>query len=144
MQKIAFSIILLLLLLVESTLVAYPFVFILIFLLFMREQSIATLIIVLIAGFMLDSLRVIPLGTTPLFSFGLFFVLFLYNRALHLGEVMLLLAVCFAATVLYSMVAHYPIHWWLHVLVFVSLFVVVYKVHQKKHLRRSPFGPQGL
>lgn len=139
--RIVFFVILLLLLLLESTLISYPFVFVLIFLLFMRYQTIGTLVTVLIIGFMLDSLRVVSVGITPLFSFGLFFILFLYNRSLHLGELALLLVACFAATLLYSSVAHYPINLVLHVLVFTALFVVVYTVQQKKLSHNSPFGP---
>ncbi len=141
LARIIFVVILLILLMIESTLIAYPFVFILLFLLFMRYQTIGTLVIVLVIGSMLDSLRVIPLGITPLFSFGLFFILFLYNRSLHLGQVLLVFTACFFATLGYSYVAQYPINMILHSLVFTALFMVAYTVHRKKQTNNSPFGP---
>lgn len=136
-SRIIFIGILLLLLLIESTLISYPFTFILIFFLFMRNQSISTLLIVLIMSFMLDSLRVIPVGTTAIFSFAVFFVLFLYNRSIELGEMIILFIAGFLATLVYCYVAKYPINIFFHTLVFASLFVVSYIVHQKKHRRRS-------
>jgi hypothetical protein len=139
MQLLGFVIILSVLLVIESTLIAYPFVFVLLFLLFMRHQSIVTLVIVFIFGCIIDSLRVVPLGTTALFSFGLFFILFLYNRSLQLSEIMLLLIACFGATFIYSIVAHYPLNIVLHLLVFSLLFVVVYKVRRKHEAQASPY-----
>lgn len=136
-----FTAIILSLLVIESTLVSYPFVFILLFLLFMRYQTIGTLIIVLVLGCMLDVLRVVTIGITPLFSFGLFFVLFLYNRSLNLGQFLLIFIACFFATLLYSYVAKYPINLVLHAFVFTSLFVVAYTIHRKKQTAHSPFGP---
>lgn len=141
LTRIVFIAILLILLVIESTLIAYPFVFILLFLLFMRYQTIGTLVIVLVIGSMLDSLRVVPIGITPLFSFGLFFVLFLYNRSLHLGQLLLVFITCFFATIGYSYVAHYPINIVQHSLVFAALFMVAYTVHRKKQTSNSPFGP---
>ncbi|HRN96075.1 MAG TPA: hypothetical protein PLD54_01375 [Candidatus Levybacteria bacterium] len=135
--RIIFVSILLLLLLIESTLISYPFVFILIFLLFMRYQTISTLIIVLVVSIMLDALRVIPVGTTAIFSFAVFFVLFLYNRSIKLGEMILLFVAGFLTTLVYSYIAQYPINLVLHFLVFAALFVVAYTVHQKTHKKSS-------
>lgn len=140
MQKVVIGIILAILLLIESTFIAYPFVFVLLFLLGMRYPSIWTLGIVFVTSFVLDTLRVIPLGTTSLFVFALFFFLFLYNRALHLGEIMLVLLAAFVATIIYSTIANYPFNMFLHILVFSLLFVVVYKVQQSREEKSSPFS----
>jgi hypothetical protein len=123
---------LLLLILIESTLISYPFVFILIFLLFMRYQSISTLIIVLLISSILDAIRVVPVGTTALFSFTIFFILFLYNRTIQLGEMALLFVAGFFITLGYSYIADYPINALLHILVFLTLFCISYLLHQKK------------
>ena len=136
-SRIIFIGILLLLLLIQSTLVSYPFTFILIFFLFMRHQSISTLLIVLVMSFILDSLRVIPVGTTAIFSFAVFFVLFLYNRSIELGEMIILFIAGFMATLVYCYVAKYPINLFFHTFIFLLLFGVSYLVHQKKQKRKS-------
>lgn len=130
-RRILFISILLILILIESTLISYPFVFILIFLLFMRDQSIFTLILVLIMSSILDIVRVVPVGSTAIFSFTIFFVLFLYNRSIHLGEMALLFIAGFFITIFYSYVTQYPINAILHILVFATLFLVTYLLHQK-------------
>jgi hypothetical protein len=79
----------------------------------------------------LDAIRVVPVGTTALFSFATFFVLFLYNRSIQLGEMVLLFIAGFFITIFYSYIAHYPINALLHALVFSALFLVTYTIHQK-------------
>ncbi len=143
-RNILFFIILLLLVLIESTLIAYPFVFILMFLLFMRSQTISTLIMVFIIGLILDSVRIIPFGITPMISFGLFFLLFLYNKALHLRGLFLILLACFAATMGYAFVAQYPFSPFMHMCVFVLLSLVLYKVSRKQRKTTSVFSPYQL
>ncbi len=134
-----FFVILILLLVIESTIISYPFVFILLFLMFMRYQTIGTLIVVMIVGSILDSLRVVSVGITPLFSFTLFFVLFLYTRKLDLRQTILVITACFFATLVYSHVTHYPINLLLHFVVFFALFVIAYIVHRKRSKESSPF-----
>jgi hypothetical protein len=130
-SRILFIGIVTILILIESTLISYPFVFILIFLLFMRYQTVSTLVIVLVMSIILDAVRVVPIGTTALFSFATFFMLFLYNRSIELGEMFLLFIAGFFITLFYGYVAEYPINGLLHFLVFATLLLVAYTVQQK-------------
>lgn len=140
MLFLLFSIILIFLLIIESTIVSYPFIFVLLFFLFMRYQTITTLVMVLLTGSLLDNLRLVPVGLTPLILFGLFFILFLYTRKIDVRQILIIFITCFFATIFYSYVANYPINLLFHLIVFSALFMVAFITHRKKKSSYS-FSP---
>lgn len=130
--KIFFTILLIFSLIIESTLIAFPLVFVLsLFILALYKNS-WMLAVVFLFAFAVDAIRVAPLGLTPAILMGCAILFSFYQRTLHAADIVIFSVIIFALSIIYDVVAGYPISIGWSMVVFGFLWLVLYSVYKEK------------
>lgn len=116
----------------ETTLFPFPFVVLSCLLLYWLDKSEKSLILIFLAGFALDSLKVARIGVTPLFIFAALFLLNLYEKWFELKSVSALLLLVFGALALYALTAGYNLFYIIYGAAVVFLAVLTSQLATRK------------
>lgn len=93
----------------ESVLVSFPFVLLLLIILFLYEQDTATLVFAFVVSLLLDASRSWTFGATALFFFSVALLLVLYKRTFEAKEYVPMLLFTAFFVVIYAFLASYSI-----------------------------------
>lgn len=119
-------------LLIESTFSFFPLVLIFSYFLFFAWSDFRALLIILLVSFVLDSLRVVNFGITPLFIFTSFLLLFLYKKIFTLSDPRIIFTITLTFGIIYSKIVGYGTN-----IIFSSIllvaFLVLFKYFQTKN-----------
>lgn len=118
-------VLLFLMLVIESTFIAYPFVLVVSLFAITVFRSNRILIAIFTLTLLLDIVRVIPLGTTTLFVFAFALLSSFYQRSLHAADVLIFAGVIFVISIVYSIVTFYSVNIFLSIAVFASILAVL-------------------
>lgn len=115
-------------LLLEASIIPFPFVFIFSLLLLIYFRSHFTEVVVLSFALMLDVLRMHTIGITPLMIFSVLFLMDLYRYAFNTRDKKFILIILAVSSLIYAQMVRYeisPILYGVHFLIIsVSLFVL--------------------
>lgn len=131
-EKILFAVLLLLLLLVETTIISYPFIFIFSLFSMLIFKSVRMAIFVFVIGILLDTLRVVPIGMTSVLVLTFGIAVSFYARSLHAADILIFSGVIFILTLIYSILAHYPLSIFWSVVTFGSILFLLYSIFSKQ------------
>lgn len=122
-HKSLFSFLLLLAVIMESTLLPYPLVFLIAGLFFLYSKDFISCVIICLAAFFLDALVVNAFSQTALFIFVLLTVLVLLERVFTFEDMRFIVIVLFISCEIYRYVLGYPFNFLLSFFVIVGLLL---------------------
>lgn len=106
---VLFLLILILFLLLEFSFFSIPFIFIFSILVLSFYRNEISFLFVLLAGLMVDSLRIENFGITPFFIFATFLIIYLYEKYFGSSDVMVITLITIIATFVYSYILSYSL-----------------------------------
>ena len=102
-------ILLFLFVLLESTIISFPLVLVASVIAFVLFPEIKTLVVIFLAAFVLDSVRLHMIGITPLVIFAIIFILNFNREFFDIRDYVYLLAVVILGVIVYSHIMDYGI-----------------------------------
>lgn len=123
-------------LLIESTFSFFPLVLIFSYLLFFIWENFRVFLIIFIATFILDSLRVVNFGVTPLFLFTSLLVLLLYRKTFTLQDPRIIFALILIFGIIYSVIVGYGTNIIFSIILLIA-FSISFKYFQTKNFTFS-------
>lgn len=130
--RLVFSILIFLSAIVESTILPFPFVFILSFVLFVFFEDLFSLFIIFICALFLDLLFLNNIGYTPLIIFSFFILIAFLENVFSSRNAIFLGASLILGVVLYQWLSNYPLS--IMLTVFLAIGVGIYTFLEKRRL----------
>jgi len=115
--KVVFMVLALLGIMVESAVVSFPFVVLLLIVLFLYEADTSTVVFAFITSLLLDASRSFPFGATALFFFSVALLLVFYKRTFEVKEYFPMILFTAFFVLIYAVLASYSVAFTLVVLV---------------------------
>lgn len=116
--RLIISLLLFVSLFIETSLVAFPFIFILSVITYILFPDLKTFMTVFLIGLGLDILKASPVGATPLVIFSSFSLLDLVRRVFELKDYKIIILILFIMSLIYSKVFSYTDNLLIYILLF--------------------------
>ncbi len=107
--RIVLYCLLFILVLVESTLVAFPLLLICSVITYLLFPGVRTLVVIFLAAFALDVIRMHHVGLTPLIIFAIIFILSFNDKIFDIRDYAYILGVVILGTIVYAIVMNYQL-----------------------------------
>lgn len=121
-------------LLFDATLFSVPIVFPLCLLCYILYPDLETIVVSLLAGIVLDSIRLTPMGATVLIMALSFCILETVKRSLALKDYKLIILILFIASYVFATIFSYSNNLLIYVLIYAGVGVAAYYLSKKKIL----------
>ena len=120
-------------LVLDSTLISLPLVAAICILMYLLYPDIATLVIIFLAGLVIDSLRLAPLGATSLFLVVSCASIYLYENTFELKDLTFAVILLFIFTNIYGLLFGYGVNIVMNLILFALAGGLVYYFGRKQH-----------
>ncbi len=127
---------------IESTVFAFPFIFVVSLILYILFPDTKTIVYTFIAGLLIDTLRTSIIGTTPITLLISFLILDLIKTRMLLNSHKTILLVLFASAFLYGNVFSYEDDLLIYVAVFGAAYLFIVYFYRKT-TQQNRFGKSG-
>jgi len=117
---------------IDSTIVSFPFVFIISVFLLMLFKKKRVYLFVFLSTLIFDSLSTNPLGVTTVGVFATSFLISMYSRQLHAADIFFLTVFIFIASFVYGNFAGYTLSPLLYISTFIVVLILFFTLYSKR------------
>lgn len=135
--RIALYCLLFILVLVESTLIAFPLLLICSVITYLLFPGIRTLVAIFLAAFALDVVRMHHVGLTPLVIFAIIFILSFNDKIFDIRDYAYILGVVILGAIVYALVMNYQLSQILIGMMTGSLVLIGYWFMKQRLVKKS-------